>query len=436
MSLRPHLLPAALAPLAAASILLAGAPGALAAPAQSATWRYCPDPDAYRSQECSEPPALPDSPVGTQLAWVLRQLAGGATTLTEAEVTAHYAPDYLSQVKPASGVLADFRHSLAELGTLTYQGMAFPPRTSQAVALAGTGTGERGGVGVSVDPDGRIESLMVQPAAPTIIPHGRYSGLFTVAGRQMFLRCTGTGSPTVVFELGLTSDWRTIQDDLSATTRVCSYDPPNANGPFSRSDPGPTPRTSADVVADLDALLRTAGVPGPYVLAGFSNGGLNSLLYACTHPDRVTGLALIDGVHPDYYARRFTALQPLLPPDVYAAFHDSSLTLPPRLVDPEQFDIVTSQAQTRAALAAHPLRRLPLAVISHGIPALPPPTYPEWPVTADEALWTTLQNELAALKPGSRHVLAADSDHDIPLNRPDLVTSAVRALVAQVRAAG
>jgi pimeloyl-ACP methyl ester carboxylesterase len=435
MSARHHLLTAAIVPLAAAGLLLAGAPGALAQPGSSPTWRYCPDPDAYRLTDCADPPALPSSPAGAQLAWALRQLAGGAASLTEAEVATHYSPDYLTQVAPASAVVADFRRSLAELGTLTYQGMAFPPRTSQAVALAGTGTGERGSVGVSVDPEGRIESLMVQPAAPTIVPHGRYSGLFPVAGRQMFLRCTGTGSPTVVFELGLSTDWRIIQDALSSTTRVCSYDPPNANGPFSRSDPGPTPRTSADVVADLDALLRTAGVPGPYVLAGFSNGGVNSLLYASTHPDRVTGLALIDGVHPDYYARRFAALQPLLPPDVYAAFYASSLTLPPRLIDPEQFDIVTSQAQTRAALAAHPLRRFPLAVITHGVAAPPPPTYPDWPVAADEALWTTLQNELAALEPGSRHVLAADSDHDIPLNRPDLVISTVRDLVAQVRAA-
>jgi pimeloyl-ACP methyl ester carboxylesterase len=434
MSVRHHLVTAAIVPLAA-GLLLAGAPGALAQPGQAAAWQYCPQPDAYRLADCADPPAVPSSPVGAQLAWALRQLGGGATSLSQAEVVAHYSPDYLSQVAPASGVIAQLRHSLEQLGSLTYQGMAFPSRNRQAVALVGTGIGERGALGVSVDRNGRIESLQVQPAAPTIVPHGRYSGLFEVAGRQMFLRCTGTGSPTVVFELGLTTDWLSIQDALSATTRVCSYDPPNANGPFSRSDPAPTPRTSADVVADLHTLLRTAGVPGPYVLAGFSNGGLNSLLYASTHPREVAGLALIDGVHPDYYARRFAALRPLLPPDVYAAFYASSLTLPPRLLDPEQFDIVTSQAQTRLAMAAHPLRRLPLTVITHGIASPPPPAYPDWPVAADEALWTTLQNELAALEPGSRHVLAGDSDHDIPLNRPDLVLSTVRDLVARVRAA-
>src|SRR3954471_24851246 len=108
MSVRPRLLPAAIVPLAAAGLLLAGAPGALAEPAESATWRYCPQPDAYLSHQCSEPPALPGGPAGTQLAWVLRQLAGGGTTLTAVEVTPHYSPDYLDQVAPASAVVAQF----------------------------------------------------------------------------------------------------------------------------------------------------------------------------------------------------------------------------------------------------------------------------------------------------------------------------------------
>jgi len=421
-------------PLALAGLLIAVAPAVQAHPAPSSAWRYCPQPDAYRLQDCADPAALPDSPVGEQLAWALGQLAGGAATLTESEVSMHYSAEYLAQVAPASAVVAQFRASVDELGALDYQGMSYPPREREAAALVGTQSGLRGGLGMAVDGDGRIESLLVEEAGPTIVPRGRYSGLFDVGGRQLFLRCTGTGSPTVVFELGLTSDWATIQDSLSSTTRVCSYDPANANGPFSRSDPAPTPRTSADVVNDLHTLLHVAGVPGPYLLAGFSNGGLNSLLYASTYPDDVAGLALIDGVHPDYYARRFAMLEPLLPPDVFAAFYASSVTLQPRLLDPEQFDIVTSQAETRAALAERPLRPLPLAVLTHGLPSPPPPSYPDWPTAEDEALWMTLQTELAALAPGSVHVVAEQSDHDIPRNQPDLVVSTLVDLIAEVRA--
>src|SRR3712207_8143669 len=52
------------------------------------------------------------------------------------------------------------------------------------------------------------------------------------------------------------------------------------------------PRSAAEVVADLHALLTVARVPGPYVLAGHSLGGLYARLYATTYHDAVSGLVL------------------------------------------------------------------------------------------------------------------------------------------------
>jgi len=56
---------------------------------------------------------------------------------------------------------------------------------------------------------------------------------------------------------------------LAELTRVCTFDRPGTTlGPteFSCSSPAPMPRTAADAVADLDAVLKAARVPGPYVL--------------------------------------------------------------------------------------------------------------------------------------------------------------------------
>ena len=55
------------------------------------------------------------------------------------------------------------------------------------------------------------------------------------------------------------------------------------------------------MVADLHALLTAAAIPGPYVLAGHSFGGLVARLYAATYPDEVVGMVLIDAAHEDYY---------------------------------------------------------------------------------------------------------------------------------------
>jgi pimeloyl-ACP methyl ester carboxylesterase len=232
----------------------------------------------------------------------------------------------------------------------------------------------------------------------------------------------------VVFEGGLTTDWYDLQNQLAGFTRVCSYDRPG--GPGSRSDPAPTPRTARDFVADLHALLHVAHVPGPYVLAGHSNSGLFSVLYASTHPRQVAGLVLIDAVHPATIKRRLAMLKPLVSPQEWEALRQLMITVPPRLVDPEGIDIWTSERQTRVALRRSPLRPMPLVVLAHGHPDDPPPPF----VEHEERLWQQLQRELAQLVSGGRLVVATESGHDIPHEQPELVLDAIRDVVLAVRA--
>jgi pimeloyl-ACP methyl ester carboxylesterase len=260
------------------------------------------------------------------------------------------------------------------------------------------------------------------------VPKGRFSGWFEVGGRRLFLRCVGHGSPTVVFESHVSHDWFALQNQVARFTRVCSWDHPS--GPWSRSDPAPGPRSARDIVADLHALLRVVGVPGPYVLAGHSNRGLFSLLYASTCPQQVVGLVLIDAVHPAYRKRTLAMVKPLLPPEVWEAFRQETMAVPHRLLDPEQLDIWTSERQTRKALRRSPLRPMPLVVLTRGHPE---PAPPWWPVEQAEALWLQLQRELAQLVPGSRHVIT-QSGHNIPDEQPELVLDAIRDVVHAVRA--
>jgi len=97
-------------------------------------------------------------------------------------------------------------------------------------------------------------------------------------GRSLYIECRGSGSPTIVFEVGLEepiSDVSYVQDTLAREHMTCAYDRAN-NG---QSGKAPTPRTAGDVVNDLHQLLETADVPGPYVLAGSSYGGFFVQLY-------------------------------------------------------------------------------------------------------------------------------------------------------------
>ena len=287
---------------AAATLLLlvvvaTGTPAAASNQTTNDQARYCKRVDAYRIKTCATA-LLPAGPLGRQLRWELAQLAGEAATLTEAEVRAHFSAEFLAVVMPPEVVVQLFQQNLAERGPFTFVGFAYPPRAREALAILQGRTGERGAlpIGVTSGRPALIEYLDLQAAPPTVVPKGRHSGWFDIGGRRLLLRCTGHRSPTVVFEGGLTTDWSALQNQVAPSTRVCSWDHPN--GPWSRSDHAPTPRTARDFVADLHALLAVARVPGPYVLAGHSNGGLYTQLYASTHPRRVAGLVLIDAVHP------------------------------------------------------------------------------------------------------------------------------------------
>ena len=87
----------------------------------------------------------------------------------------------------------------------------------------------------------------------------------------------------------------------------------------------------------------------------------------------------------------------------------------------------------RQAAAASPLRPLPLVVLTHGRPFDWPPGVP---AAAVEALWLPLQEDLAALAPGGRLVVAEESGHFIPGDQPDLVIAAIRQVVEAVRDPG
>ena len=121
--------------------------------------------------------------------------------------------------------------------------------------------------------------------------------LIDVGGHRLHLNCTGTGSPTVVLEPGLgevSSAMVWIASTVAPETRVCVYDRAGRGW----SDPADGPQDAVQTARDLHTLLDHAHIPGPYVLAGHSFGGLYVLTFAATYPDQVAGLVLLDSTAP------------------------------------------------------------------------------------------------------------------------------------------
>ena len=267
-------------------------------------------------------------------------------------------------------------------------------------------------------------------------------------GRKLYLECRGTGRPTVVLESGtgdLAQIWslppvgpgRAVLPAVSRFTRVCAYDRPGTYllpDELSRSDPVAMPRSARDIVRDERALLRAAHVPGPYVLAGHSFGGMVARLYATTHPRKIAGLVSIDAQN-EYNA---AALKTILTPERYTAFVLNP-SPPPGLESypaVERLSLEVSAAQMRQAQADTPLRQMSLVVLSHSR-TLPNPFGfpPELPIEALDQAFQQSQDRLADLVPRTRHVIATKSGHYIQLDQPSLVTREIRRVVRKARGA-
>ena len=149
-----------------------------------------------------------------------------------------------------------------------------------------------------------IAVLLLAPAvwnvAATAYQHARnpVSGTFyDVEGRQMHIYCIGSGPYTVVIEVGASADslgWRGIQQALSRTTRVCTYDR-NGHG---WSEPASGPHDAETIARKLHELLDKANVPRPLILLGHSAGGLYIREYARQFPKEITGVVMVDSSSP------------------------------------------------------------------------------------------------------------------------------------------
>jgi pimeloyl-ACP methyl ester carboxylesterase len=135
------------------------------------------------------------------------------------------------------------------------------------------------------------------PASPRTNPSARAAtaidGRFDIGGRSLYLRCEGSGSPTLILEPGdggSMRDMQPIADAFSADHRVCRYDRAN----MGQSDAAPKPRPAHELATDLRALLDAAGVNGPYLPVGTSLGGMSAYVFSVLNPDDTVGFIAIN----------------------------------------------------------------------------------------------------------------------------------------------
>ena len=214
--------------------------------------------------------------------------------------------------------------------------------------------------------------------------------LIDVGGHRLHLHCTGSGSPTVVLEPGggeSSSALSWIAPAVSRDTTVCVYDRAGRGW----SDPAEGPQDGNRIAADLHTLLQRAHIPGPYVLAGHSFGGLYIQSFAAQFPDQVAGMVLLDSTAPKPSPAQPTNIDPYNVIGRVAALTAASAHLGVGRdlgSSIEEYGVANTSMQQASALTS--LNGKPLIVL-----------------TADEGItddqWQSKQDHMAALSTNSLH---------------------------------
>jgi pimeloyl-ACP methyl ester carboxylesterase len=281
---------------------------------------------------------------------------------------------------------------------------------------------------------------------------------FDIGGRSLNLYCSGTGSPTVLFESngGVAGyRWVRLQRDVAALTRACWYD----RAGLGWSEPGPFPNHSDSIAHDLHDLLTAANVRPPYILVGHSMGGFHVRVFRSFYPAEVAGLVLVDPMNEDMTIRIHNHNELFRPPVIFILRTVTAMGLlrllrwnpgPPQhgWAQQEWTTFVGLQRQRKARIAAAqelPMRvngelaraggcygDLPITVLSAGIQ-----DQEEDPKLDHDHVWKLqLHERLARLSTRGRHVVVANSGHDIPDEAPGAVVEAIQGVLKQTQTRG
>ena len=276
--------------------------------------------------------------------------------------------------------------------------------------------------------------------------------------------CNGEGAP-VILEAGIAASsvgWTIVQRELSHFCRVCSYDRPGFGWSPWR---GGTARHPDNLIADLHKVVLRADQP--VVLVGHSFGGLLVRVYAAQHLPLVRGLVLVDPALTHQWAEPTPERLRMLSRGVSLSRRGAMLA---RIGFVRLALSLLQRGSTGGAKAFAKAASGRASVVTERIAGqirkLPPELWPvvqsQWcrpdsfvsmaqhlevlPQVAraarDANLPSTLpvivisgshlrEEELAEHRELSRgrHVIAEGSGHWVHLDRPDLITQAVRELL-------
>lgn len=237
--------------------------------------------------------------------------------------------------------------------------------------------------------------------------------------------CAGTSRPTLVLEApsGIAAEkaYEKIYPQLVKRHRVCFAERLG----FGRSDNVPEGmiQTTRDYADEVLHLVDTVAAGEKVVLVGYSFGGFITRYFAAIHPDRVSGLLLIDSAQEDW----IVDVKQRMSPDDWSKMQ-GILDWFLRKLGHNYWD-----SQFEVASVSLP-RGLPVRIISRGLPYqhIRKANLSEEGVAIYNEMHDKHQFDLLELTDRTSRVVATRSEHLIVDSEPELVLAEIERLVSQL----
>ncbi len=278
----------------------------------------------------------------------------------------------------------------------------------------------------------------------------------------------GKEKGVLVIETGIGSsfyDWYSIVEYLKKDFTIILY---HRCG-YGKSQDPKTSRTTKNIAEELNYLLDKIGIKDKFILVGHSFGGLCVQHYAKMYPYKLKGIMLIDSTSFNFmqlYKLHIPVMKPLIAIDkmvesninasrkskeelnqqnrhIISAYENrisdvdmksveeffTSSTLHKTIADEfRNWDISSNEIKS---ISEFP--NIPLIVIARDSKVAEREwvkySIPDKEATLYENQWRKLQIELSKLSDKGRLVIAENSDHEIYLDRPDVIINNLKTLI-------
>lgn len=216
---------------------------------------------------------------------------------------------------------------------------------------------------------------------------------------------------TVIFESGYgcpSASWDPIKGEISKFAQFFIYD----RAGLGKSEKNDRRKDSKQSVENLRTLLQNANIKPPYMLVGHSFGGANVRLYACTYPEEVAAVILLDSCHED----QNKIMPPLFSEETRSLYFnqfsvEGSLS---EIQDSfEQIDKCTS------------LGDVPLIVVSAGLQS--------YHTTESFAAWNLFQRDFLRLSTNSKHIVVKNASHGLHVDQPQIIVDIIKDTLKEIQ---